>query len=844
MLLIVIPVCFMTIGSVLVRSDLNGANWQMFERENSLSATPGFEGIDAVGPDGTVLQGGLVEDTDGHRPLVQRGPFTDDQLAALRSAIGDRGEVLDVTEVYSEIATPTTNQNVRLAEWPAGVSEPVAESALAFDTGRYPTAPNEVLLSRSVADTFGVNVGDELVLSEPQRRWEVAGIARSRSYYGDSFVFVGSLDRSDIVAERLHNRVLVLPSGDPSLGEVEALGIDVRIALNTTEVYVNRWGSSSSAAREDVKALAWGWIGGVVSLIAVGVVISAAFATSARRQLATVGQLSANGAPTKVIERSLALQGSWTGVLGSTLGIGLGLLLVLGAWGQFEELVGYDLHDRNIALLDLAVIAVTATFAATMAALFPAKSAARVPVLTALAGRRPAGEVPRWLAPLGLLASAAGLGLLALVAIASRRGEGGDLAALVAVVGSVFIVIGLLCISPVLLEIAGRIGRRWPGSLLIAVRSLVRQRTRSSAVVSAIAVVMALTTAGLTGLGIAQTEVEAATITNRTIRAERAGELDQPISEQLVDQVDAVVPDAERIEVQSVRYDPNTIEAQDYVPAMVVASADVLPLLGLSDSDVDRLQEAGIGFSSWTSDEFGSALGVDRPAVLEPNGAVVVWFEFVVTPEWAAQRDLDPYTSAVLWINDTVLSADQIQQTNELGGYRVESAFLSVLAERPPSAATTNGESMDGNWYVYNTANSGIGFPWGIARLVALGAALLLVSGVVAIGLGLAAVESRDERSVLHVAGARPSVLRRVAAAKTWVLTTLAAVVAVPTGFIAVGVFWAAGKDQLDPQAGVPWIAVMSLLIIVPIMATAASWIGSAVASRLRPVTASRMRLD
>ncbi len=57
-----------------------------------------------------------------------------------------------------------------------------------------------------------------------------------------------------------------------------------------------------------------------------------------------------------------------------------------------------------------------------------------------------------------------------------------------------------------------------------------------------------------------------------------------------------------------------------------------------------------------------------------------------------------------------------------------------------------------------------------IQLAVAVGS-LILVLAVVAIGLSLAAAESRDERDVLLAVGASPMTLRRVAATKAWVLT-------------------------------------------------------------------------
>ena len=174
----------------------------------------------------------------------------------------------------------------------------------------------------------------------------------------------------------------------------------------------------------------------------------------------------------------------------------------------------------------------------------------------------------------------------------------------------------------------------------------------------------------------------------------------------------------------------------------------------------------------------------------------------------------------------------------------VYSAFISVI----DAQGLTEGSPADGfdvtGWSVFTLASSSAGFPWALTKLAALGAALTLVLGVVAVGLGLAAVESRDERSVLHVVGAPPASLRRLAAAKTWILTTLAAVVAVPTGFAVVWVVRAVAKSEFDRHAPLPVFMLISLLIVVPAVAMAITWAGSGLAQRVRPVTASSMRLD
>ena len=66
----------------------------------------------------------------------------------------------------------------------------------------------------------------------------------------------------------------------------------------------------------------------MVALAIVGVVIAGAFAVGARRQLVTLGQLSANGADEHLLRRTLSFQGLWSGVLGGAAGVAGGVVLL------------------------------------------------------------------------------------------------------------------------------------------------------------------------------------------------------------------------------------------------------------------------------------------------------------------------------------------------------------------------------------------------------------------------------------------------------------------------------------------------------------------------------------
>jgi hypothetical protein len=68
------------------------------------------------------------------------------------------------------------------------------------------------------------------------------------------------------------------------------------------------------------------WVIGGLALLVTGIVIAAAFAAGNRRQLVTLGQLTANGAGPTVLRRVLFLQGTLAGLVGVAAGLGLGAL--------------------------------------------------------------------------------------------------------------------------------------------------------------------------------------------------------------------------------------------------------------------------------------------------------------------------------------------------------------------------------------------------------------------------------------------------------------------------------------------------------------------------------------
>lgn len=372
------------------------------------------------------------------------------------------------------------------------LDDPITDGIVDIERGRAPIDEDEILLHPDLADEWGVDIGAEIEAIRPEAEWTVVGVGRRGRSLDDPFVVLGALDRATIRDGALTARLLVdLPDETTDAQVATAVS-----RISRGDVWVqDRATAELRFPSADQATLVWIWVFGVVGLAVVGVVVAAAFATSARRQLVTVGQLGVNGAPEPVVRRSLALQGAWSGALGALVGIVGGTVAVSVAWSFVESVGGERLDGRRFAPLDLTAIVVTATVSATIAAAAPARTASRVPLLSALAGRRPQPLAPRWHAPVAAVAAVSGLVLLA---NASRQQQDGDEGLLAGVVGGLALLAAVVLGAGMVVAMIGRLGRRASGVARLATRELDRDRRRSAGIIAGTAAVAGLAMVAMT----------------------------------------------------------------------------------------------------------------------------------------------------------------------------------------------------------------------------------------------------------------------------------------------------------------------------------------------------------
>ena len=87
--------------------------------------------------------------------------------------------------------------------------------------------------------------------------------------------------------------------------------------------------------------------------------------------------------------------------------------------------------------------------------------------------------------------------------------------------------------------------------------------------------------------------------------------------------------------------------------------------------------------------------------------------------------------------------------------------------------------------------------------------------------------------------------MRSVAAWKAGLLSFTGAAIAVPTGFIPVAfVYAAAVRPGEHARLVFPWLTVLELVLVAPLIAAVVAAIGSAIAQRARPTQMSTFATD
>jgi len=365
-----------------------------------------------------------------------------------------------VDAIWNQTATvPGSTETYQLrAQDPHG---PYGGPLLQLLSGRYPTGAGQVALTPDLATTLHVGVGDVVHLGGAPRT--VIGLVQNPLSLLDEFALVAPGQ----VAAPTQVTVLFDAAGAPAKS-LAALG---------HQVQTRSAAGSGNAFNPETIVLGLATVGLLlIALVAVG-----GFTVLAQRRLRSIGMLGALGATDRNLSLVVRANGVVVGVVGSIGGFVLGLVAWLlyrpHAESSSHHVIGVWALPWTVVVVAM-VLAVLATY---FAAIWPARAVARMPVVAALAGRpAPPRKIRRSAVP-GIIV----LGVaFALLAYAGGRGGGGGSGEVV--LGLVALVAAVVLLSPTVLSILPKVGRRAPVAVRLALRDLARYRARSGSALAAI----------------------------------------------------------------------------------------------------------------------------------------------------------------------------------------------------------------------------------------------------------------------------------------------------------------------------------------------------------------------
>ena len=389
-------------------------------------------------------------------------PSADPNLAADIAALNRTFGAVEVID-HQKITVPGSAAAIDLrAQAPHGIySHPM----LRLDAGRYPGGgTNEIAVTAAVAKIFNLHVGGSW--HQGGRDWRVVGLVENPLDLLDRFALVapGQANPPD------HVTILIRATTQQFAAATLPQGSQVQIR------------PSAQAADAAIGVLVLATIG----LLFVGLLAMAGFTVMAQRRLRALGMLGAIGAGDRHVRLVLLANGASVGAVAAVTGTTVGLAGWLAFSPRLETIAKHRINRFDLPWWAILVAMLLAVATTVTAAWWPARTAARIPIVAALSARPARPRPAHRFAALGALLLLAGLGLL----VASRQNRPPLI-----ITGIVATTLGMLLLAPVGIAGLAPLARPSPIALRLALRDLARYQARSSAALAAVALAVGISAA-------------------------------------------------------------------------------------------------------------------------------------------------------------------------------------------------------------------------------------------------------------------------------------------------------------------------------------------------------------
>ena len=370
---------------------------------------------------------------------------------------------------------------------------------LALQDGRYPTAAGEVAVTDDVAKTFDLEIGATFDLGGA---WTVVGVVENPNDLSSEFALTSPshLDTPDSVT-------ILLGGSSERFDSFHPVGDELSVARTTREPY------------EQILATGVVLVGAAVVLLFVSLVAATGFVVLAQRRLRQLGMLAAIGASEKHIRLVMVANGFVIGAVAAALGLAIGLAAWLAISPFLETAIGYRIDSLNVPWWLVGTSGLLAVATATLAAWWPARLAARVPVTEALSGRPSSPQPPHRSAGRAVFLVLGGLACLALgdpTRISDRTFGSLDQMLLV-FGGTLATVSGILLLGPLALALMAGVAGWLPVAFRLALRDLARYRARSGTALAAVSLALGIAAATIITANAAEQNEEEANLSDQQL---------------------------------------------------------------------------------------------------------------------------------------------------------------------------------------------------------------------------------------------------------------------------------------------------------------------------------------
>ena len=697
----------------------------------------------------------------------------------------------------------------------------LGQSMLTLVGGRTPKGAHEAAISAEVARIADVTIGGQLTIDN-EAPVTVVGLVENGLGLSERIVLLDprAVQRGD--PEFATWLVGVPPGADPDV--IVAATHDPTTKVKQIALESRRSGGLGNVGGDTSPMIL---VLGTLALVEAALVASAAFAVSIRRRQRELGLLAASGATPRQLAGTVLAEAMILGTIACAVGVVAGLVV---SFGISPFLDGLTQRRNPSIIVDIAGLigpAVIGFAAAVIAAIVPARTAARVPVLLSLSGRRPPEVPARRTLRIGLVVVGISIGLTLLGANLRIDGISG-VRELLVVAGAVLGTLGFGASAPWLLERLDGLAVRMPLASRIAFRDTARARSRNSPIVTAVLASLAATITLGTAFASSDAKnakdwrpyLHADQLVVRGAGAERVGrELAAGpggVGGSATSYLQAAAPEFFSIEVPGARDaagklvrwgNDHTIVPQ--VDNLMVATPELLAIANADDA--------------------AAPLVAGKVVVLWPEPMTTDGVDFVFSNnggDGAAERRVHyPATVITTGVSAGVLPGALVSETvaTQLGLEQIDAQQFIVRLDHTVTQADVDAAAAAAGRTLDTFVDASVGPQRADAsfRILLIVLALLFAVSVTGVAIALGEAESRPEQRTLLALGADPGLRRRLVASRAATLALLAGILAVPAGLLPA---WGLLASLRQPVA-VPVLEIAAAVLALPIIAVVGSWV-------------------